>query len=112
MKKISYLSNKRSMKMPYTESVGTERHNLRKMVADGFKRESKVGIYRYVPSFRYRNGWKENVDTNVTVTKNIRKCYFALTCCFRNPGGLREQQQWNSNRFLLAHSRAYQQRRI
>jgi len=42
MKKISYLSNKRSMKMPYTESVGTERHNLRRMVADGFKRESKV----------------------------------------------------------------------
>jgi len=28
--------------MPYTESVGTERHNLRRMVTDGFKRESKV----------------------------------------------------------------------
>src|SRR6266851_1277279 len=43
-------------------------------------------MVRYVPSFRYMKGCKENVDTNVTVTKNIRKCYFSLTC---------------SNRFLL-----------
>ena len=46
-------------------------------------------------------GCKENVETNVTVTKNIRKCYFSLTCSNRNPGVLWEQQQWNSNRFLL-----------
>ena len=46
-------------------------------------------------------GCKENVETNVTVTKNIRMCYFSLTCSNRNPGGLWEQQQWNSNRFLL-----------
>ena len=57
-------------------------------------------MYRYVPSFRYRKGYKENVETNITVTKNIRKCYFALTCINRIPGGLWEQQ-WNSNRFLL-----------
>jgi len=57
-------------------------------------------MVRYVPSFIYMKGCKENVDTNVTVTKNIRKCYFALTCSNRNPGGLWEQQ-WNSHRFLL-----------
>ena len=46
-------------------------------------------------------GCKENVETNVTVTKNIRTCYFSLACRNRNSGGLWEQQQWNSNRFLL-----------
>src|SRR2546429_8543367 len=46
-------------------------------------------------------GCKENVETNVTVTKNIRKCDFSLACRNRNSGGLWEQQQWNSNRFLL-----------
>src|SRR5258708_39538326 len=40
-------------------------------------------------------GCKENVDTNVTVTKNIRKSYFSLPC---------------SNRFLLGNSRAPRQR--
>ena len=45
-----------------------------------------------IRSLTTTKGPKENVDTNVTVTKNV----FSPTCSNRNPSGLR-----NSSRFLL-----------
>ena len=64
---------------------------------------SLSGLFPQIYTDIYIKGCKEHVDTNVTVTQNIHMCCVSLPCSNRHPGGLWEQQQWNSNRFLKFH---------